>query len=903
MKRFLTLTFLWAFLSQILSAQCDLKLTVTTSNPTPNIYTEVIYTLTLLNEGPQTATNILVNAPEDLLTVAYGLVYTANVPSVGTWGIFGQQWQISSLASNASATLKLTLFTMQATPPKFFAQVAAATPFDLDSAPGNNTTKIVSEDDEVAIGGPIDLTPCDLDIQFTNVACIENTGFFFSVFNITVTTSNPDYEFVKLGLGSAFNTQIGAFNTPLTAPLSEFFLYSTDAPITITAQPINDNACVVSAIMPVLEGCGAPLPNECLFQYSSFDQVFCKNNNQNYGLVLDLIGEIGTNSSNLAATDTYIVYKDGIEVAQGVAGEINYIGLNDDLLFTGSANTFKVVRDVDQKCIFEQQVTSSNYCQEVPFNYCLQQAIFPWHEWIKRVQIDGIDKNSGKSTFSDFSTGAYNIGEQSAFIAVGTETPVTITVGYSFVAYDEYVRIWVDLDRNGTFEETEKLYEGILSGATSGANASGILNANINIPASAIEGVTRMKISMSRGSYPTNCESIPFGEVEYYSVNIMGGAPDPNQCNAFSFSIIGTECQDGGTPASPEDDVYFIRYLPVFPGYEGLEVFGFIVDPFSVPLPNGPNTINIGTIGQESLFGPLPISTFQSVNFSISPQSGLPNCFLPNQLVTAPASCSNNQPPTPTANCTVSSDYPWEDWISKVKIGNFEQTSTKSTYTDNTASTVNVTLGQTPISLTSAFSYFTFDEYWRIWIDFNHNGLFETPSEVAYEGINTKPINGVPSKTISGQINIPNTALPGMTHARVMMRRGAYGDPCGTIPYGEIEDYTINIAQGLQVGSNRNFEAVNNLLLENELQVYPNPAGEVLNVFLPKTAINAAKNGTITLYNHLGLEVLSDVFVKNAAAQTEILNLGELMNGQYTMKINIAGERPLFKKVVVSRMY
>jgi hypothetical protein len=902
MKRLFTLTFLWAFLSQILSAQCDLKLTVTMSNPTPNIYTEVIYTLTLLNEGPQTATNILVNAPEDLLTVAYGLVYTANMPSVGTWGIFGQQWQIPSLASNASVTLKLTLFTMQATPPKFFAQVAAATPFDLDSAPGNNTTKIPSEDDEVAIGGPIDLTPCDLDIQFTNVACLESDGNFFSTFNIVVTTANPDYEFVKLGLGSAFNTQIGAFNTPISQPFSDYFQFYTGNPITITAQPTNDNACVVSAMMPIPEGCGDPIPSDCLFPYTSFDQVFCKNNGQNYGVVLDLIGEIGVGTTNLAATDTYTVYQNDVEVAQGTAGIVNYIGLNNDGFNANNDYTYRIVRDVDQQCIFEQLLVASSYCQEVPSNYCFQQSIFPWHEWIKRVQIDGIDKTSGKSTVSDFSTGSYNIGEQAAFITAGEAIPVTITAGYSFVAYDEYVRIWVDLDRSGFFDDSEQLYEGILSGATSGANAQGILNASITIPLSAVEGVTKMKISMNRGSYPTLCSSIPFGEVEYYSVNILGGAPDPNQCNSFSFNILGTECDDAGTPASPEDDRYFIRYLATWPGFEGNSVHGFLVNPGFISVPNTLNFIYDGIIGQESLYGPIPISLLPTTNFSLSPNS-TPFCDPGNKPVTAPAPCSNNQPPTPTPNCAVSSNYPWEDWISKVKIGAFEQASGKSTYSDYTTSVINVALGQTPVSVTSAYSYFTYDEYWRIWIDFNHNGLFETPSEVAYEAVSPKPINGIPTKTISGQLNIPNTALAGMTHARVMMRRGAYGDPCGSIPFGEIEDYTINIAQGLQLGSNRNLEAVNTLLLENELQVYPNPAGEVLNVFLPKTSNNMEKKGSIILYNHLGLEILSDDFIKNAEAQTKVLNLGQLINGQYTMKINIAGERPLFKKVVVSRMY
>jgi hypothetical protein len=907
MKHFFTLTLFWALFAQILSAQCDLKLTVTVSNPAPNIFTNVDYTLTLLNEGPQTATGIVVSAPEDLLTAAYGLVYTANVPSVGTWGIFGQQWEIPSLASNASATLKLTLFAMQTTPPPFFAQVMAASPFDLDSAPGNNTTKTPTEDDEVRIGGPIDLTPCDLDIEFTNIECLPNVGYPLIAFNIVVTSQNPDYEFVKISLGALTNIQIGPVNTELSQPLSGKFAFFPGNPITIYASPINNAACQVSKLMPVIPGCGEQIPSDCLLPYGRFDEIFCKNDGQNYGLVLDLLGEVNFGTSNLGVTDAYTVYKDGLEVAQGVAGVINYIGLDGPGFPANVDNLYRVVRNLDQQCIFETTVSAGNYCQDVEPNYCFQQSVFPWHEWIKRVQIDGIDKSSGKSQISDFSTGAYSIGEQAAFINAGEATPVTITAGFSFVTYDEYVRIWVDIDRNGYFTDAEKLYEGILAAPASGANTSGVLNANITIPTSAIEGVTRMKIVMNRGAYASVCGSVPFGEVEYYSLNILGGAADPNQCNAFTFTVLGTECDDAGTPASPEDDRYYINYRPNWAEYEGNAVYAFLV----FPEPNQQVVPYIytgfsstGIIGEVSRFGPLPMSAFPKAYLAITPNfNGAPACYPNNQVVNAPAPCSNNLPPTPTANCDASSNFPWEDWVAKVKIGAFEQASGKSTYSDFKSTPITLAKGQTPISVTAGFSYYTYDEYWRIWIDFNHNGLFETPSEVAYEAICTKPINGVPSKTISGQLNIPASALTGMTHARVMMRRGAYGDPCGTIPQGEVEDYTINIAQGLQGGANRTIEAVNTLNLQNELQLYPNPAGEILQVYLPKTSGIADKKGTITFFNQLGIEIFKENFVKSTDAQTEVLDLSSLSNGQYFVKIDLQGERPIHKKLVVSRIY
>ena len=48
------------------------------------------------------------------------------------------------------------------------------------------------------------------------------------------------------------------------------------------------------------------------------------------------------------------------------------------------------------------------------------------------------------------------------------------------------------------------------------------------------------------------------------------------------------------------------------------------------------------------------------------------------------------------------------------------------------------------------------------WIDYNHNGLFES-SEFTLLGSG----NGV---TINGTINIPSTALPGITRMRVRVR-------------------------------------------------------------------------------------------------------------------------------------
>ncbi|MCB9341494.1 MAG: hypothetical protein H6577_25510 [Lewinellaceae bacterium] len=53
-----------------------------------------------------------------------------------------------------------------------------------------------------------------------------------------------------------------------------------------------------------------------------------------------------------------------------------------------------------------------------------------------------------------------------------------------------------------------------------------------------------------------------------------------------------------------------------------------------------------------------------------------------------------------------------------------------------------------------------------------------------------------PTATITGSVNIPTSALSGPTRMRVSMKRGAYATACETLPFGEVEDYTVNISTG-----------------------------------------------------------------------------------------------------------
>jgi subtilisin-like proprotein convertase family protein len=141
------------------------------------------------------------------------------------------------------------------------------------------------------------------------------------------------------------------------------------------------------------------------------------------------------------------------------------------------------------------------------------------------------------------------------------------------------------------------------------------------------------------------------------------------------------------------------------------------------------------------------------------------------------------------------------DIITNVTFGTLNNPSTcgaagYTNYTTNTSITVpDVILGgSSPISVTAGDG--TFTENVGVWIDYNHNGVFDA-SEFTAVGLNAaNPI------VRTGNIAVPATALLGTTRMRVRVRFSTQltgADPCTAYTFGETEDYTVNIIPCVQV--------------------------------------------------------------------------------------------------------
>ncbi len=132
------------------------------------------------------------------------------------------------------------------------------------------------------------------------------------------------------------------------------------------------------------------------------------------------------------------------------------------------------------------------------------------------------------------------------------------------------------------------------------------------------------------------------------------------------------------------------------------------------------------------------------------------------------------------------SDYSYE-WISKVAIGEYSNSSSASGYTDFTSEVIDVNADETyTISLTPAYASSAYNEYWKIWIDFDNDTTFSSDELVFDAG-------ALSNTTVSGTITIPAN-ISGVRRMRVSMKYNGEQDACETFSYGEVEDYTIDIS-------------------------------------------------------------------------------------------------------------
>lgn len=159
----------------------DLNLSKTSTTANPNVNQPVTFSLSLVNEGTDTATGIVVTD-----SLPNGITYQSNQPSTGTFNPGNGQWTIPSLSAGTTATLSLTGLLTTSTPQTNTAEVTAAEQFDVDSIPGNAAT--TDEDDEAS--ATVSPQVIDLSLSKSVSDALPNVGQPVT-FTLTLNNAGP----------------------------------------------------------------------------------------------------------------------------------------------------------------------------------------------------------------------------------------------------------------------------------------------------------------------------------------------------------------------------------------------------------------------------------------------------------------------------------------------------------------------------------------------------------------------------------------------------------------------------------------------------------------------------------------------------------------------------------------
>ncbi len=132
-------------------------------------------------------------------------------------------------------------------------------------------------------------------------------------------------------------------------------------------------------------------------------------------------------------------------------------------------------------------------------------------------------------------------------------------------------------------------------------------------------------------------------------------------------------------------------------------------------------------------------------------------------------------------------------------ISNLNSNCSPNNYGDFTATSHTVEVGKNYTFTARAISggigtYF--DQHLTIWIDYNRDGVFRT-NEIIYKSNSNSATRMTPTAT--GTLTIPNIS-PGIVRMRLRTGFGSFSpviDSCNALPFGEVEDYHLNVITSL----------------------------------------------------------------------------------------------------------
>ncbi|WP_080776710.1 GEVED domain-containing protein [Chryseobacterium phocaeense] len=397
--------------------------------------------------------------------------------------------------------------------------------------------------------------------------------------------------------------------------------------------------------------------------------------------------------------------------------------------------------------------------------YCAATSTNTDNGYISNVTVAGTNSNTMSNTsaaanYTDYSSDAAKL---ITLVRGSANNNISVAKSWPAATSSKAVGVWIDFNKNGTFETTER----ILNGAN---NTTTPVTGTFTVPATAYSGplTTRMRVVLRDQTNPAACGNFTNGEVEDYAVKLID---QPACTTAAPASITVTNL----TPTSANVSwiaatgaTYVLRYRRV-----GTTAWT-TVNPVPAPVNNYtiPNLteqtqyeVQVATIcnGSQGTFSPSTQFTTPPVTYCPMTGTGT-NDHISNVTVT-----SVNPALTPMSNNSVQNNY---------------------TSYNTPATLITLEIGSTgnKISVAKGWTAATANVATSAWIDFNRNGTFETSEQILTSPANT-------TTPVTANFAVPAGAYNGplTTTMRVVVRRTSAPVMCQNAVNGEVEDYVVKL--------------------------------------------------------------------------------------------------------------
>ncbi|MCF6366535.1 MAG: GEVED domain-containing protein [Bacteroidales bacterium] len=510
----------------------------------------------------------------------------------------------------------------------------------------------------------------------------------------------------------------------------------------------------------------------------------------------------------------YYIYQGGTNIASTANLSYTVSGLSPSTSYSFYIKAYDAAGNISAASNTVNPTTTAGA------TYCASKGNSVADEWIQKVVCGSINNNSGANGgYADFTSMSTNIN-------IGVSQSITITPGWAGTVYSEGYSVWIDYNQDGDFADAgEQVFS---LAATKNTPVSG----SFTVPSGTITGNTRMRVSMKYNAIPTACEAFSYGEVEDYTVNIISSGADtqaPTAPTSLAASNITQTTVDLSWSAST-DNVGVSNYNV----YKDGALLGTVT----------------GTSAQVT-----GLTAGTSYSFYVTAEDAAGNVSGQSNTINITTS------PATVTYCTSKGNNVSDEWIQRVVCGSIDNNSgVNAGYADFTAMSTNMTRNSIySITIYPTWSATVYSEGYSVWIDYNQDGDFDDAGEQVFTNAKTT------ATSVNGSFTIPASATIGSTRMRVSMQYNTIPLPCGNFDYGEVEDYTIVIG------------AKSYTTEKNNLYIYPNPAQNIITVYLK----NMNENSIVQIYSITG-SLIKEVQISEYNNQ---INISDLPNGIYNLRL------------------